>query len=119
MLMQSASEPHLFVSGTSSIVGHTTMHAGNAPAQAQETVANLLTVIAQAQGAGFDASSARAQLLLKAYLRRPDDLAMVRGYLTKAFGAATTIAYLQADICRADLLLEVEAAYLHAFVPAN
>jgi hypothetical protein len=119
MLVQSAGEPQLLISGTSSIVGYATVHAGNAPAQAQETVANLLTVIAQAQGAGFDASSARAQLLLKAYLRRPADLAMTRSCLTKAFGAATTIAYLQADICRADLLLEVEAAYLHAAVPAN
>ena len=121
MLMQSAGEPQLLVSGTSSIVGHATMHAGNAPAQAQETVANLLTVIAQAQLAGFDASSPHAHLLLKAYLRRPADLAMARNCLTQAFGAATTIAYLQADICRADLLLEVEAAYLHlhAAVPAN
>ena len=119
MLMQSAGEPQLFVSGTSSIVGHATVHAGNAPAQAQETVANLLTVIAQAQRAGFDASSAQAHLLLKAYLRRPADLAMARGCLTKAFGAATTIAYLQADVCRADLLLEVEAVYLNAAVPAH
>jgi len=118
-LMTSAVHPQLFVSGTSSIVGHATVHAGDAPAQARETVANVLAVIAQARLAGFDASDAQARLLLKAYLRRPGDLAMARSCLTAAFGAAATIAYLQADICRADLLLEVEALYLNAAVPAH
>jgi chorismate lyase/3-hydroxybenzoate synthase len=117
MLMQAPGEAQLFVSGTSSIVGHVTMHAGDAAAQARETVANLLTVIAQGQQAGFDASSPRARLLLKAYLRRPADLAMVKACLKQAFGATTGIAYLQADICRADLLVEVEAAYLSQSAP--
>lgn len=117
MLLQAAGEQQLFVSGTSSIVGHVTMHAGDAAAQARETVANLLTVIAQAQLAGFDASSPHARLLLKAYLRRPDDLAMAQACLKQAFGAATQIVYLQADICRADLLVEVEAAYINGSAP--
>ena len=119
MLMRSGGERQLFVSGTSSIVGHATVHAGNAPAQAQETVANLLAVIAQAQLAGFDASSPRASLLLKAYLRRPGDLAMARNCLTQAFGASVRAMYLQADVCRSDLLLEVEAAFLNEPAPAR
>jgi chorismate lyase/3-hydroxybenzoate synthase len=112
MLMQAPGEGQLFVSGTSSIVGHLTMHAGDANAQARETVANLLTVIAEARQAGFDASSPQARLLLKAYLRRPEDLAMMQACLMQAFGEMTRVAYLQANICRADLLVEVEAAYL-------
>jgi enamine deaminase RidA (YjgF/YER057c/UK114 family) len=117
MLMQTPGALQLFVSGTSSIVGHVTMHAGDAMAQARETVANLLTVIAKAQQAGFDASSPQARLLLKAYLRRPDDVPMVQACLKQAFGAATEIAYLQANICRTDLLVEVEAAYLTRSTP--
>ncbi len=113
MLMQTPGKPLLFVSGTASIVGHETLHSGNAPAQARETVANILAVIAQAQVAGFDYSSAHANLLLKAYLRLPDDLTVVRNCLIRAFGPAVNALYLQADICRADLLLEVEAVYLN------
>ncbi len=118
MLMGTAGERQLFVSGTSSIVGHATVHAGDAPAQARETVANLLAVIAHAQSAGLEAAGPRARLFLKAYLRRPGDLAMAQACLTQAFGPATTIAYLQADICRADLLIEVEAACLNESAPA-
>jgi hypothetical protein len=117
MLMQAAGERQLFVSGTSSIVGHVTMHAGDVPAQARETVANLMSVIAQAQLAGFDASGPRSRLLLKAYLRRPDDLAVMQACLQQAFGAATEITYLHADVCRADLAVEVEAVYLNEAAP--
>lgn len=113
-LMQTAGEPLLFVSGTASIVGHATLHIGNAPEQARETIANVRAVIAQAQLAGLDTSSANTGLLLKTYLRHAEDLAMVRGCLTQAFGPATKVLYLQADICRADLLLEVEAVYANA-----
>jgi chorismate lyase/3-hydroxybenzoate synthase len=114
MLMQTAGNPLLFVSGTASIVGHETLHIGDAPAQARETVANIEAVIAQARRAGLNAAGSGANLLLKAYLRYPRDLAMFRTCLTHAFGAATNVLYLQADICRADLLLEVEAVCLNA-----
>jgi enamine deaminase RidA (YjgF/YER057c/UK114 family) len=118
-LMQTAGKPLLFISGTASIVGHETLHIGNAPAQARETVANLLAVIAQAQLAGLDSPRSNANLRLKIYLRRPDDLAMVRNCLKQTFGPASNTLYLQADICRADLLLEVEAVYLHVSAPMH
>ncbi len=119
MLMQTAGKPLLFVSGTASIVGHETLHLGNAPAQARETVANLLAVIAQAQLAGLDSPRSNANLRLKIYLRRPDDLAMVRNCLKQTFGPASNALYLQADICRANLLLEVEAVYLSVAAPMH
>jgi len=52
-------------------------------------------------------------------VRRPEDLTAVRGCLTAAFGATCTIAYLQADICRADLLLEVEGVCLNEAAQSN
>jgi chorismate lyase / 3-hydroxybenzoate synthase len=119
LLMRTAAEPLLFVSGTASIVGHETLHIGDAPAQLQETMTNIRAVIAQAQRAGLDCASANARLLLKAYLRHPHDLTMVRNGLLQAFGAATPALYLQADICRSNLLLEVEAAYLHVSAPGQ
>jgi len=114
ILMQSAGTPLLFISGTASIVGHETLHIGNAPAQVRETVANILAVMAQAQLAGLDSSSSDSDLLLKAYLRHPEDLSIVRHCLMQAFGPTVKTLYLHADICRSDLLLEVEAVYLNA-----
>ena len=119
MLMQTAGNPLLFVSGTASIVGHETLHVGDAPAQARETVANLRAVLAQAQLAGLDTSDSNANLLLKIYLRHAHDLTMLRNCLIQAFGPAANALYLQADICRANLLLEVEAVYLNASAPMH
>jgi hypothetical protein len=42
---------------------------------------------------------------------------MAQTCLRQAFGAATRVMYLQADICRAELLVEVEAAYLNPSAP--
>ncbi len=111
MLMQTEGKPLLFISGTASIVGHETLHLGNATKQAEETAANVLAVIAQAQVAGFDPASSTANLLLKAYLRHPDYFSAVQNRLTRTFGPEAKVIYLQADICRKDLLLEVEGVY--------
>ena len=52
-------------------------------------------------------------LVYTVYLRRPADLAVVREVFEQAVGPGSTAArdaiYLQADICRADLLVEIEA----------
>jgi enamine deaminase RidA (YjgF/YER057c/UK114 family) len=112
MLMQTKGKPMLFISGTASIVGHETLHVGNAAEQARETVTNIVAVIAQAQRAGLDAASSSARLFLKAYLRHPDYLPVVQNRLTQTFGPEVNAIYLQADICRSSLLLEVEGVYL-------
>jgi len=112
MLMQTQGKPLLFISGTASIVGHETLHVGNAAEQARETVANIVAVIAQAQRAGLDAANSSAKLFLKAYLRHPDYRPVVQNRLTQTFGPEVNAIYLQADICRSGLLLEVEGVHL-------
>ena len=109
VLMQAADKPLLFISGTASIVGHETLHVGNAPEQARETVANILAVIAQARRAGIDPDARNASMLLKIYVRHADYVPMIESELTRTFGDNAGMLYLQADICRSDLLLEVEA----------
>lgn len=114
MLTPTRRDGLLFISGTAGIVGHETRHVGNAPEQARETVANLLAVIEEARGAGLRYGASGGALMARAYLRRPEFLPIVRDALAQAFGAGTHVHYLQADICRADLLLEVEAVYIEA-----
>ena len=104
----------LFISGTAGIVGHETQHVGNAPEQARETIANMLAVIDEARRAGLSYGASGGAFLAKAYVRSPEFLPFVREELAQAFGPAIDVIYLQADICRTDLLLEIEAVYVEA-----
>jgi chorismate lyase/3-hydroxybenzoate synthase len=50
--------------------------------------------------------------MLKVYVRNPHDLETVESYLADYFAdQSPEILYLQGDVCRADLLIEIEAHY--------
>lgn len=110
MLMQPGGRRLVAISGTSSITGHETRHAGDAAAQVEETLANIRVLLEAAGCAAEPSPDAGADLLLKAYLRDPHDLAVVERAIQSSFGAAEVM-YLHADICRSDLLVEIEGLY--------
>ena len=100
----------LFISGTASIVGHQSVHPGDAAAQAREAAANIAALVDAANAAaGADAYTVEA-LRFKAYIRNIEDLDVIRTELDSGLAAAHPITYLQADICRSELLVEIEAA---------
>ncbi len=99
----------LFVSGTASIVGHQTLHQGNVVAQAHETLTNLQSVVAAAVSRGAREVALLSDLMLKAYVRHPSDQPLVHRVLAGHGLDADAVLYLHADICRADLLVEIEA----------
>lgn len=99
----------LFVSGTASIVGHETRHAGDAAAQAMETAENLRALIG---AAGLEGKLGdKAGWALKAYVRDASARHVLAPVLAGLFGAGVEALYLQGEVCRADLALEVEAFY--------
>ena len=112
-------EVALFISGTASIVGHETVHHGDVLEQTRETLRNLEAVIAAANGQAT-ARFALAMLDCVVYVRHPADTDKVRGVLESALGADAPMirhaVYLEADICRSDLLVEIEA---HAVAPGR
>jgi chorismate lyase / 3-hydroxybenzoate synthase len=96
----------LLISGTASIVGEASVHEGDLVAQVAETLANLRALIDVAHAR----SSARWSLdtlELTVYLRHRADLAPVQALLRAAAPAART-AWFEADICRRELLVEIE-----------
>lgn len=103
----------LFLSGTASIVGHASLHPDDVIAQTRETVANIEAVLAEANRLvgqpKFDLSS----LYYKVYVRHAADLEQIRNELAHCVGDALKAVYLQADVCRQDLLLEIEATAGH------
>ena len=99
----------LFISGTASIVGHVTVHPGSVTLQTRETLANIRAVIDQASKEGFKFAGFGSGMALKVYVRHAEHLSVVRDIIREEWGGLQEIIVLQADICRTDLLLEIEA----------
>lgn len=93
----------LMISGTASIVGHETLHKGDLAQQGHEIARNIQALLQAAQ------MEDATRMALKVYVRHSADAAAARALVEEAFGWQTPALYLHSDICRADLLLEIEA----------
>ena len=103
-LAEHAGGAALFISGTASIVGHRTLHTGDTAAQTRETLANIEALLGELKGFSL------ASLAYKVYVRHPEDLEVIRREVDAALGPGPSRVYLKADVCRADLAVEIEAA---------
>jgi chorismate lyase / 3-hydroxybenzoate synthase len=99
----------LFVSGTASIVGHETIHRGDVSAQTRETLANLDALLEEANRVVGAPRYSLDGLKFKVYVRRPRDLDVIQRALSANLRPTAPILYLQADVCREELLVEIEA----------
>jgi hypothetical protein len=99
-----------FISGTAAIKGHQTVAPGTLEAQLDCTVDNL-RLISSAAGLGDDLGAGRvSHRHFKVYLRHAADFAVTRTRLEHSLLRSTDrVIYLQADICRAALNVEIEA----------
>lgn len=100
----------LYISGTASIVGHASQHERDARAQLDETLANLEALIGATDAAEGTAFGGLSSLLhAKVYLRDPAFYPWVREALAARLARDCQTFYLRGDICRGELLLEIEA----------
>ena len=100
----------LMISGTASVVGHKTLHAGDLDGQLEEIVVNLNALLAESvmrlgrPGLGqFGPHS-----LLRVYLRRSEDWPRVARQLGQAWPDTPLVGF-RGDVCRSDLMIEIEA----------
>lgn len=98
----------LFLSGTASIAGHETRHAGELLLQLEETLHNIETLLAAAASDEATLPGLADFELFRIYLREAADLELVREPLLRRIGPRPALHFVAADICRADLLLEIE-----------
>ena len=100
-----------FISGTSAIKGPETIAPGALDAQLECTLDNLRLIAKQA-GLGDDVgASGQHRRSFKVYLRHPSAFATARAFLERSLlRPEDTVTYLQADICRAALQVEIEAS---------
>jgi enamine deaminase RidA (YjgF/YER057c/UK114 family) len=93
----------LYLSGTASIdEAGRTIHSGNFAAQAERMLHNIESLLAQ-QGATFDHLISGV-----VYLRNADDAPALRALLDQRGGDGFPCAMVQANLCRPDLLCELE-----------
>lgn len=108
-LCTSETQSQLFISGTASVVGHASHHVGLPEEQTRETLQNLRALLAHAE------STARRHLTgeqnhaqYKVYVRHAAHLDAIRAVLREAPLASDRIIFLQGDLCRQELLVEIE-----------
>jgi chorismate lyase/3-hydroxybenzoate synthase len=99
----------LLISGTAAVVGHASQHSDDLDAQIEETLANLDSLTGEAGMARFGAHS-----LLKAYVREPADADVVAATLAARIPALGGLLLLAGDVCRRELLVEVDGVQRRA-----
>lgn len=112
-LLSLAQQEILFLSGTASIVGHETVHHGDVIAQTQEAMANLQALVTEANLIS-QKRFALADVLYRIYVRHSEDVLAIQQEMRSIAGPAFKAIFLRADICRQDLLLEIEATLDHS-----
>jgi chorismate lyase / 3-hydroxybenzoate synthase len=106
-----AGASRIFVSGTASLLGHETVHGDDVRRQCAETFANLAALLAPRNlaGYGIEQEYDLADMTgLKVYVRREGDIDLARQLCAEKFSPNAEIAFLNIDLCRSDLLFEIE-----------
>lgn len=95
----------LLIGGTASVCGELSMHVGNLVDQLEETCANLNTLVQIAS----PPATLDDLTHIRAYVPDPSMHCTISDYLRARFSLAADIELLPAELCRKDLLVEIEA----------
>ena len=101
----------IFVSGTASIVRSESVYPANIEKQCNETLYNIRALISEENlhKHGIHQSCTLSDIrTLKVYLKDKKDAPIVRVILEEKLSTNIQTAYVQADLCRSDLLVEIE-----------
>jgi chorismate lyase/3-hydroxybenzoate synthase len=113
MLKEWRGTRYLFISGTASIVRHETVHVGDVRAQLAEAFRNIDALLDQAAQVARTDFRKSARALFKVYMRRADDFPAIQAEVRRRLGTGISVIYLEADLCRRDLSVEIEGIYRH------
>jgi chorismate lyase/3-hydroxybenzoate synthase len=103
---------HLYISGTASIVGHESRHRDDVVPQLTESLRNMSTLVRSAgseHGVAIDSLAGLSQV--KVYVRDEQDHGLIREHMDELLGEDVPVIYLGGDLCRKNLLVEVEGLY--------
>jgi hypothetical protein len=105
----------VLVGGTASIRGEDSLHGTSLPLQLRETLMNLASVVETAEAKVVGATTLRSQeewlaryREVRVYYPRPGDAQVLEALLHGTFGSGCRVEMRRADLCRAELLVEIE-----------
>jgi hypothetical protein len=104
----------LFVSGTASIIGQDTVGIEDIDKQTNVTISNIMKLAdasKRMQSSRDSEKNLLQSILLRVYIKYQNDFAKVKAICERSFPKVPAV-YIEADICRDDLLVEIEAEYI-------
>jgi chorismate lyase/3-hydroxybenzoate synthase len=106
---------YLYVAGTASIVGHQSIHFNNPLGQLEETIRNIETIL-EDERLRFENEAPKIKFedahILKTYIRDKKTYPVIRSKMEEKLIDPRSNLYLWGDICRKELLLEIEGVWL-------
>jgi chorismate lyase / 3-hydroxybenzoate synthase len=110
MLGFSARGTVLFISGTAAVVGEASLYPGDLARQFGECTQNLEAVLAQACAQLHTSSRFSSDTIFRVYVREEERLFEVASLMRQRF-PSSPFCVIAGEVCRAELLLEIEAVH--------
>lgn len=104
---------NMYVSGTASIVGEKTLHPNDVEKQTVTTIENIFELFSSENQAGLGTHFDQAQIEfshLRIYVKHQEDFSKVEA-VCKSMLNSKSFLFLESDICREDLLVEIEGIF--------
>jgi len=112
-LVTIANRNYIYVSGTASIMGENTVHAGDVKKQTVTTIENINRLFSKENqkklGLDFDVSRIRFSHL-RVYVKNQEDIPAVERICDSMLKCKSSL-FLESDVCREDLLVEIEGVF--------
>lgn len=105
----------LLSSGTASIKGETSLHAGDIYEQVSQSIHNLRLLGSQFNLKQYSIHYGFALediSILRVYYKHAQDRAFLERFIPKFLSSSCEVSFMQADICRDELLVELEAVFI-------
>lgn len=111
-----------WVSGTASVVHSLSRHPGDIRRQTEQTIENIEKLISADNfvfhGIKHPGAGLSDLAKVRIYLKRPQDFALCKSICDERFGSVPAI-YALADVCRPELLVEIEGVAFTKRTPPN
>lgn len=102
---------NIYVAGTASIIGHETIFVDDAENQCITALDNIELLISEENLRRYDIKESlnlKDLDCIKIYIRKRSDFPIIKRICERRFSAKASIIYIKADVCRSNLLVEIE-----------
>lgn len=102
---------NIYIAGTASIIGHETIFVDDVENQCITTLDNIELLISEENLRRYDIKenlTLKDLDCIKVYIRKKSDFSVIKRICEKRFSQKASIIYIKADICRSNLLVEIE-----------